>query len=586
MSDIFISYAREDRTDAQRFAEAFAKEGFSVWWDTALQAGDSFDMHIEAAIKAAKAVVVLWSEISVASRWVRAEATLADRLKTFVPVRIRTCDMPIMFELTQTAELSDWNGSATDATWSALLKDVHQIVTRDPERETPTVRITVSRPTPSAKPSILILPFVNMSGEAEQEYFSDGVSEDIITDLGKVAALSVISHRTAFSYKGKTLSAQAARALNVSHILEGSVRKSGNQVRITAQFLDASSDAQIWAERFDRTLDDIFAIQDEISKAIVSALKVTLAPAEKRAIESRTTTSAEAYELFVMARQFSRSGSERMQPIIERICQRVVELDPDFAVAWALMAFAQAEMKQRAVHGSSLDGGLFAAERAVSIDPCLAEGHAALAEVLGRSDRIDLAVGEPHVRKALELDPECYEANLYAGYVFLGQRRYVEAIQYFEKAVELDPVAYRPAGMVIQAYTGIGDTENALAAAWRSLGRCEKLLEVEPDHAGALGFYVSALVNLGKSERAINWASRAVIFHPDNLRLQYNLASAFAEAADKEKALKLLEGIVMHISEGWLRWLDEDNSFDPIRDDPDFKSMMNKARRPFDDEHN
>src|SRR5262249_27919509 len=198
-----------------------------------------------------------------------------------------------------------------------------------------------SAPAQAAKPGILILPFVNMSGDSEQEYFTDGVSEDIITDLAKVSALSVVSRSTAFTYKGKTVApAQIARDLKVSHILEGSVRRSGQRVRITAQLLDAATDAQVWADRFDRTLDDIFAIQDEISKAIVAALKLKLAPEEKRAIEQRGTTNSEAYELFLMARQFARTGSERLKPVIMRLCKRVIELDPKFAAAWAQMAFA------------------------------------------------------------------------------------------------------------------------------------------------------------------------------------------------------------------------------------------------------
>ena len=181
-----------------------------------------------------------------------------------------------------------------------------------------------------------------------------GVSEDIITDLGRVSALSVVSRNTAFSFKGKTLAAaDLAHDLGITHILEGSVRKSGDRVRITAQMFDAASDAQVWAERFDRTLDDIFDIQDEISQAIVAALKVKLAPEEKRAIAKHDTNNSEAYELYLMARQFTRSGSERMKPLIVRICKKVVELDPKFARAWALMAMAEAEMAQRLVPGTS-----------------------------------------------------------------------------------------------------------------------------------------------------------------------------------------------------------------------------------------
>jgi adenylate cyclase len=320
MSDVFISYARENADTARRFASGFEAAGFSVWWDDALRSGEAFDESIERALREAKAVVVLWSTSSVASRWVRAEATQADRNRTLVPVTIESCQRPIIFELTHTADLSHWTGNADDRAWRGLLADVRRLV----EAQAAPLSVqsgaagnaidtSAGAPPQAARPGVVILPFVNMSGDPEQEYFSDGVTEDIITDLGRVSALSVASRNSAFSYKGKTAApAQIARALRVTHVLEGSVRKSGNRVRITAQLLEAATDTQIWAERYDRTLDYIFAIQDEISTSIVAALKVKLLPAEKAAIEQRSTTNSVAYELFLMARGFQRRGSERL----------------------------------------------------------------------------------------------------------------------------------------------------------------------------------------------------------------------------------------------------------------------------------
>src|SRR6266487_2871874 len=193
--------------------------------------------------------------------------------------------------------------------------------------------------------SICVLPFANMSGDPEQEYFSDGISEDIITDLSKVSALWVAARNTAFTFKGKHVDApQIARQLKVSHLLEGSVRKAGGRVRITAQLIDGATGGHIWAERYDRDLNDIFALQDEISQAIVAALKLKLLPEEKKAIEQRGTTNPEAYKLYLMARQYSVTGNignARRSEAIIRLCQRATEIDPDYAHAWALMANAQ-----------------------------------------------------------------------------------------------------------------------------------------------------------------------------------------------------------------------------------------------------
>ncbi|MBC7768877.1 MAG: adenylate/guanylate cyclase domain-containing protein [Phycisphaerales bacterium] len=424
--------------------------------------------------------------------------------------------------------------------------------------------------------SICVLPFANMSGDQEQEYFSDGITEDIITDLSKVSALWVAARNTSFTFKGKPVDVpQAARSLKVTHVLEGSVRKAGGRVRITAQLIDASG-GHVWAERWDRDLNDIFALQDEISEAVVKALRLKLLPEEKKRIERRDTSNPEAYELFLLARQFERTGSERMKPLIVRICQKVVALDPAFARGWAVMAMAIAEMSQRGVAGYSIEDARQAAQRAIEVDPLLAEGHAAMAEVMGRGPGMELEAGKPFIETALTLDPNCYDAHLFAGYLTLGLKQHAEAIRHFETACDLDPDAYRPAGMVVQVYEAIGDDERVQWAARRCLERCEKLLRFEPDHSGALGFLVSSLADLGEVERAREWAKRVALFDPDNMRLRYNTACGMSKLGDVDAAMDLLEPLVGKISPGWAHWIDIDNSLDPIRDHPRFKAFRAK----------
>lgn len=580
MADIFISYARADAAVARRFAEAFEAQGFSVWWDVALRSGETFDEAIEQALKAAKAVVVLWSATSVGSRWVRTEATIADRKGTLAPVMIDRCERPILFELTHTTDLAHWQGDLRDPAWGSLLTDVRKLV--DVRAEPQAARATAPAPARDARPAILVLPFVNMSGDAEQEYFSDGVTEDIITDLGKVSALTVASRNTTFSFKGKTLAiAHFKRELGVTHVLEGSVRKSGARVRITAQLLDAATDAQIWAERFDRTLDDIFAIQDDISKAIVEALKLKLAPEEKRAIEQRSTSNSEAYQLYLMARELTRSSSERLKPAIIRICRKAIELDANFADPWALMSLAENELAQRGIEGYSHENAYTSARRAVELDPNLAEGHAAVAEALVRGSSQDLTVGMPAVETALRLDPNCYEAHMVAGNIAIIRRDFRAAIIHFEHALALDPDAVRPAGMVVQAYQGANEHENALAASRRAQARCEKVLAVEPDHSTALSFFVNALADLGEADRAREWARRAVLFDPDNSRLIYNVGCAMSGLKDADAAIDLIDPLVDKVSAGWIVWMESDNSLDAIREHPRFIAMMKRARARF-----
>src|SRR3954451_22115700 len=290
MADVFISYARPDEPIAERLAEALRGQGYEVWRDADLPAHQAYADVIQERLKSAKAVVVLWSAEAAKSQWVRSEADAARQLGTLIQATIDGCVPPMPFDQIQCADLKDWDGTTEAAGWRKLAGSVTALagsVATEPRH--------AQRRGPA---SICVLPFANMSGDSEQEYFSDGISEDITTDLSKVSALEVIARNTAFMFKGRSVDVcEVARKLGVSHVLEGSVRKSANRVRITAQLIDGRSGGHLWAERYDRELTDIFAIQDELSEAIVAALKVKLLPEERKAIENRGTGNVEAYNL-------------------------------------------------------------------------------------------------------------------------------------------------------------------------------------------------------------------------------------------------------------------------------------------------
>jgi adenylate cyclase len=426
--------------------------------------------------------------------------------------------------------------------------------------------------------AICVLPFANMSGDPEQEYFSDGISEDIITDLSKVSALWVAARNTSFTFKGKHVDApQIARQLKVSHLLEGSVRKAGGRVRITAQLIDGATGGHIWAERYDRDLNDIFALQDEISQAIVAALKLKLLPEEKRAIEQRGTNDPDAYKLYLMARQYNITGNignARRSEAIMRLCRRAIEIDPSYARPWAMMASAQINL--RFFFGREGDNGLAAAERAIELDGDLAEAHAAKSQVLRQNARLDDALRENEI--ALRLDPESYEVNLAAGQLYYVLRRFGEAIRHFEKAATIVETDFRSAGMLVSCHTAIGDKEGARRAARRALERCEKIVAAEPDNGSAMGFAVGALAVLGEAERAKEWAERALLLDPDNMNLRYNFAcSLVTDLNDFEAALDLLGPRFETMPIEVLNWVRTDPDLDPIRDHPRFKAMLAAA---------
>ena len=426
--------------------------------------------------------------------------------------------------------------------------------------------------------SICVLPFANMSGDPEQEYFSDGITEDIITDLSKVSALWVAARNTAFTFKGKHVDVpQVARQLKVSHMLEGSVRKAGGRVRITAQLIDGATGGHVWAERYDRDLSDIFALQDEISQAIVAALKLKLLPDEKKAIGERGTTNVDAYNLYLMARQMSVTGnlgSARRTEAIIRLCRRATEIDPAYARPWALMSLAQ--MSMRLHHGRDEDDGAAAAERALALDANLAEAHAAVARIMTRGGRFDESRREIEI--ALRLDPECYEVNNAAASLHWAMRQFDRAIPYYEKAVALMETDYLLAGMLVSCYQAVGDAEGARRAARRALARVEKIVALEPDNGSAMSYGVGALAALGETERAKEWIERALLLDPDNQNMRYNFACTLVlELSEFEAALDLLEPVFEKMLMEAVIWARTDPDFDRIRDHPRFKAMLAAA---------
>ena len=576
MAKVFLSYSREDVAAAKHLAACIDRAGHQVWWDHQIEGGSRFSTEIDRELKNCDAVVVIWTKASIESPWVQDEAAEGRDAGRLVPVILGTDKPPLGFRQFQSIDFGNWNGESEPPALEALVRAIAQ---KGGEPEPAPVSGRPPGKRSSRQTSICVLPFANMSGDPEQEYFSDGITEDIITDLSKVSALSVVARNTAFTFKGQSLDVkEGAEKRGVDHVLEGSVRKAGNRVRITAQLIDGKKGDHLWADRYDRDLTDIFTIQDEISKEIVRALRLRLLPEEEQAIENRGTDNAQAYNLYLMGRQqwiWGSWGNSRRDEAIVRICRQAVTFDPDYAEAWALMALAQAEL--RFWHGREEDP-LAAAERALQINRRLAEPHCVMVRILEGENRQDEA--DKELAEALRLGPDSWEVNRETARLMFRRDKMVDAIRYFEKASQLMDTDFHSCLMLQTCYLGTGDETAALESARRTLERAEVALAKDPTNGAALAAGASSLIMIGEVERAKDWLQRALLLDPENLMVRYNVACSLTfRNSDLDGALELLEPYFERIdSPGQIRHAEIDPDMDSLRDNPKFKSMLAGAK--------
>jgi TolB-like protein len=343
-ADIFLSYNREDQAVARRFAEAFEREGLTVWWDVTLRSGDAYDAVTESALKAAKAVAVLWSARSVESRWVRAEATLADRRRTLVPALIEPCERPIMFELTQTADLIHWRGEPGDQAWRAYVADVKRFVAREAPPQQQEAPATAAPQALAAAdvgdmPTLAVLPFVNRSCVDDDEVFADGMVEDIIAALAQGAGVRILGSTATARLKAVAITDLEAigRQLGVDYLLEGSVRRVGANLRVATQVLKAAGGEVVWSGRFDRPLAELAALQEELVLDVAAALGAQVMAAEMtRALAKPAGLTAWEARVRVLALLRNMDGPNLVRAASD--AQKLIDIAPEQGAGYALLA--------------------------------------------------------------------------------------------------------------------------------------------------------------------------------------------------------------------------------------------------------
>jgi len=514
MSDVFISYARSTAKQAQQVAETLRGLGYSVWIDDDLPAHRTYSRVIEEQMTAAKAAVVIWSADAVQSEWVMSEANRAREDHKLVQVITDTARLPMPFDTIQCADLTGWSGDTEAQGWRKVVNSVAAVL--GVAAPAPAAIGEAPLPLPS-KPSIAVMPLANLSGDPEQEYFADGMVTEITNALSRFKSLFVIASSSALSFKGKAVGAQdAAKQLGVRYVLEGSVRKAGDRVRITAQLIDAADGAQIWTQRFEDTLDDVFALQDRVALAVGGKIEPTVQSAEIRRALMRPTENLGSYDLYLRALPLYRSV-ERTE-VLEALdlLNRAITLDPDYGVALGVAAICHQfiysnewsddsegnrrqgiDLAHRALKAAGDDahvlayGGYAIAGLERDLDTAIAlfdratslNSGSSLAWMLSgfvrlRAGQTDLGI--EHVETASRLDPmgpNQAARTLFMALARFEQHRFIEAVALL-KDYHHQRNSHFGYAMLAACYGHLGQTDAALAA----LGQYRSLTPLPVEH--------------------------------------------------------------------------------------------------------
>jgi TolB-like protein/Flp pilus assembly protein TadD len=424
-------------------------------------------------------------------------------------------------------------------------------------------------------PSIAVLPFADMSRERDQGYFCDGIAEEIINALCRIQGLRVASRTGSFQFKGAAADLrEIGNTLRVDNLLEGSVRKSDNRLRITVQLVEAARGYHLWSESFDRELRDVFAIQQEIARNIARSLEVTLSPQEKGALAEIPTSHVQAYDYYLRGRSFYyRYGRHDIEFALQ-LFSRAVELDPEYALAHAGLADCWSYIYLYSERKDALrDQAEAAGRRAAELAPECAQAQASLAVALSLGSRKEEA--QAAFERAIRLDPALFEAwYFYARHAFAGGDL-AKAASLYEEAMRVRPENYHAPLLIGNIYDELGRHEDARAARERGVALVEKHIDLHPDDARALYMGANGLVALGERDKGLDWARRARRIDPDDPMLLYNLGCIHSLAGDIEEAVDCLERAA---AGGLLQkgWYEHDGDLDPLRGNPRFKALLER----------
>jgi adenylate cyclase len=422
--------------------------------------------------------------------------------------------------------------------------------------------------------SVAILPFTDLSEARDQDYFCDGLAEEIISGLTRVPGLQVASRTSSFRFRDSATDARdIGRQLNVAAIMEGSVRKAGDRVRVTAQLIDAGNGYHLWSEHFDRRLEDIFAIQEEIARSVVAALRVSLATPAQIDFTRHAPHDMRAYDYYLRGRQLESHTTNVAWHLAPQMFRHAIALDPDYAQAHAGLADALTELLlwRLAKRDDVLDEALAASRRALALAPDLAECQVAHAHVLSLAGDHDAA--DAAFERAITLDPKLYEAYYYFGRHCFANGRSERAIDLLEAAHRVRPDEFQALAIAVGAAFGAGQPERARQLARTVLDVALRQIELQPDNARAYYFAAIMQLHLGETEAGRRNIETALAMRPDDYGTLYNGACFHALVGETDRALDLLDRAIS-TGEGFPEWIEHDDDLASLRPLPRFRALI------------